>query len=288
MIKLGQFQLMRVTRVEKDGTYLTSDYDNEAIIFRNELKETPEIGTEFNVFVYSDADHPFIATLKKPHALVNEFALMRVLSVTEKGAFLDWGINKDLFVPFAEQGVKMLEGRSYLVRVFKDELTERMLGSSKIHRFINNENISVKAKDEVSLIVWERSDLGVKVIINEKNYGLIFQSDVLRELNVGERLTGYIKNIREDERIDVTLRKPGHHEINEGEFFIMNYLEKNDGFLDMNDDSDPQEIKDRLHMSKKTFKKAIGALYKQRLIRLEPEGIYLVEDSNEEKINPIS
>lgn len=277
MLKIGQYNTLRVTRIENAGCYLTNDYEHEAILFKAEYKIVPEVGQELNVFVYSDAENEFIATLKKPHAIVNEFAVMKAMSITERGAFLDWGITKDLFVPFAEQKAKMIQHKKYLVKVFLDEMTGRILGTTKLHRYLSNEDCTLNVKDEVKLIVWEKSDLGMKVIINEKHTGLIFNSDIITELYPGDKLIGYVKTIREDQKIDITLRKPGHHEVHESERNILDYLEKHEGFLDMNDDSDPQEIRDKLNMSKKTFKKAIGALYKQRLITMAPEGIHLVK-----------
>jgi predicted RNA-binding protein (virulence factor B family) len=277
MLKQGEYNKLRVCRIENAGYYLTNDYDNEAILFKRELKSNPELGDEFDVFVYSDAENPFIATLKKPKAIINEFAVMKAMSITERGAFLDWGIDKDLFVPYAEQKSKMIQHKNYLVRVFKDEFTDRILASSKIYKFLSNENLNLNIKDEVELLIWENSQLGVKVIVNNEHEGLIFKSDLIAEIHPGEKIIGYVKNIRPDNKIDITLRKPGHHEVNQSEIFILNYLEKNGGFIDLNDDSDPQEIRDKLHMSKKTFKQAIGALYKQRLIKLEPDGIYLLK-----------
>lgn len=277
MLKPGEYNKLRVCRIENAGYYLTNDYDNEAILFKRELKSPPEIGDEYDVFVYSDAENPFIATLKKPKAIINEFAVMKAMSITQSGAFLDWGIDKDLFVPFAEQKTKMIQHKNYLVRVFKDEFTGRILATSKLFKFLSNENLNLNIKDEVELVVWEYSHLGVKVIVNDKHEGLIFNSDLMTTLQPGEKITGYIKNIRPDNKMDIALRKPGHHEVNQSEFFILNYLEKNGGFMEMNDDSDPQEIRDKLRMSKKTFKQAIGALYKQRLIKLESDGIYLIK-----------
>lgn len=279
MIKIGEYNQLRVTRSDADGIYLTNDYENEAILFKRELESIPEIGSEQNVFVYSDAEHKYIATLKKPIAKLNEFALLRVVAANNNGAFLDWGLNKDLFVPFAEQKVKMLSGRSYVVFIFKDEHTDRLLGSSRLNKFISNENITVSPKEEVNLIPFEKTELGVKVIINGKHQGLIFHNDIFQEVKIGIPLIGYIKNIREDEKIDVTLRKAGHHEVNESEFVILNYLKQHDGFMDMNDDSDPDEIKYKLNMSKKTFKKALGALYRQKIVELKPEGVYLLPEN---------
>lgn len=278
MIKLGEYNSMRVTRSDKDGVYLTNDYEHEAILFKQEFSSIPEIGTEMNVFVYSDSEHPFIATLKKPYALLNDFVLLRVVAANSTGAFMDLGLNKDLFVPFAEQKVQMLANRSYVVKIIVDEITNRLIGTSRLHQFIQNENHQLKVKEEVQLIPYEKTDLGVKVIINSKHHGLIFHNDIFQDVRIGAKLTGYIKNIREDDKIDVTLRKSGHHEVNESEMFILEYLKRNGGFMDMNDDSNPEEIKHKLKMSKKTFKKAIGALYRQKIVELKPDGVYLIEE----------
>nr|WP_282706957.1 S1-like domain-containing RNA-binding protein [Natroniella acetigena] len=210
-----------------------------------------------------------------PKAKVGEFAYLKVKDVNRVGAFLDWGLEKDLFVPFAEQEGKMKEGKSYVVGVFLDQQTDRITASQRLDKFIEQEQIELSEGDEVELLIYRFTDLGVKVIINNKYYGLIYNDDLYRELEVGQETTGYIKKIREDNKIDVSLRKIGYGRIEDAKEKILKQLVAEDGFLPLHDKSSPQAIKDRLQMSKGSFKKAIGGLYKEKIIDITEEGIRL-------------
>ena len=276
MIQIGKYNTLRVTRKEPEGCYLTENYDQEAILFKREITEDYNVGDELEVFIYSDSEHPFIATFLQPKIKLNEFAALRVSSVNNVGAFLDWGLPKDLFVPFAEQKQKMEEGRSYLVYLYLDEFTNRLTASARWNKFIQHENEHLEEKQEVDLLIAERTDLGYKVVINNTTLGMLFQNEVLSPLRIGEKTKGYIKAIREDGKIDVRIRKPGVAEINDSERTVLEKLKAGNGYLPFGDKSDPAEIRDELGMSKKTFKQAIGSLYKKRLIKMEDEGIYII------------
>ncbi|MFI5204505.1 MAG: S1 RNA-binding domain-containing protein [Flavobacteriales bacterium] len=276
MIKLGEINKLRVHRKSDEAYFLTADYDKEAILFNRDVEKELEMGAEVEVFVYSDAEHPFIATFKEPKIKLNEFAVLNVTEVNKAGAFLDWGLPKELFVPFAEQKLKMVQGRRYLVYLYLDKISGRLVASAKINKYLNKEPHTLKPKEEVDLMVAYPTDLGVNMIINNKFTGLLFDNEMIRPLTLGEKLKGYVKSVRDDGKIDVRLRKPGPVEILDGERFLKDYITNNNGFLPLTDKSDPDEIREILGMSKKTFKQAVGALYRKRAIRLEEDGIYLV------------
>ena len=277
---LGEFNKLDVTRKVGANYILTNDKQEEAILFARELEEELVPGDTVEAFVFSDADFPFIATLKKPKINLHEFAYLKVNSVNKFGAFLDWGLAKDLFVPFSSQKLRMEEGKSYLVYLDLDEVSGRLVGSGKINQFYTTEGHDLEPKDEIELLIADKSILGYNVIINRKYSALLFESEIIRPVRTGDVLTAYVKSIREDGKIDVRLRKPGHFEVNDAESNLIEILNKSKGYLNLTDKSDPDEIRNKLQMSKKTFKMAVGALYKKRVIRIENDGIYLVEEGN--------
>src|SRR5690606_8886404 len=205
-----------------------------------------------------------------------EFAMLRCNQVIDHGAFLDWGMVKELFCPFKEQVFKMKAGGWYLVHCYLDEKTGRLAASSKTNRFLDNKDLTVTQFEEVDVIISHPSDIGMNVIVNNKHAGLIFQDDIYKELSVGDRMKGFVKKIRPDNKLDITLEKIGYRKIEPNADAIMHELEDNGGYLNLTDKSDPEDIKEMLQMSKKTFKKAIGTLYKQRLIEIKEDGIYLI------------
>jgi predicted RNA-binding protein (virulence factor B family) len=220
-----------------------------------------------------------VATTLQPYILVNEFALLRVNYINQVGAFMDWGMEKDILVPFKEQARPMEKGKRYLVYLYVDEKTNRLVASSKTNQFLSNENITVEKGEEVDLIVSHITELGINVIINEKHKGLLYKDEVYDEsIRTGDRAVGYIKNIRPDGKIDVSLQKQGYENVEPNAGKIVDELRASRGFLRLNDNSHPEDIKTVLKMSKKTFKKAIGSLYKDKLIEIKDDGIYLVKE----------
>ncbi|HKK11597.1 MAG TPA: hypothetical protein VJ945_02120, partial [Flavobacteriaceae bacterium] len=213
----------------------------------------------------------------EPYIKVNEFAMLRCNQVNRYGAFLDWGLLKELFCPFKEQAFKMKAGSWYLVYCYLDEEAERLVASSKTNRFLDNTNLTVEPFEEVDLIVSHPSELGMNVIVNEKHSGLIFKNDIFRDLSVGDRLKGYVKKIRPDHKLDIGLGKIGYRNIEPNTESILQKLKDRNGYLNLTDKSSPEVIKETLQMSKKSFKKAVGTLYKQRLVEIKEDGIYLVE-----------
>jgi predicted RNA-binding protein (virulence factor B family) len=258
--------------------YLRDEEDNEVLLPNKYVPEDMLIDDEIEVFVYNDSQDRPIATTRKPKLLLNDFGYLKVVEVNAVGAFLDWGLEKDLLVPFREQKMDMVVGRYYLVHLYLDEKTDRLVATAKVRKHFETENITVKEGEEVDLLICESTDLGVNVVINNLHKGLIFKNMIHKPIHPGQRMKGYIKTIRPDNKIDVMLEKEGYKNIIEPNAKkVLEEVQFNNGFLDLNDKSDPAEISMRLHMSKKTFKKAIGTLYKQRIITIEKDGIRLVK-----------
>jgi len=276
MINIGQYNKLKILRETSVGLFLGSN-DGEDILLPNKyVPENFDIGDEIEVFCYLDHDERPVATTLKPYITLNHFSLLQVKEVNQIGAFLDWGLEKHLFVPFREQARKMEAGKRYLVYMYLDEETERLVGSSKTNRFIDNSELTVHETEEVNLIISRYTDLGVEVIINEKHKGLIYNNELFRKVNLGEKLIGYIKKIRPGNKLDISLQQSGYKNIEPSAEKILDVLRSQNGFLRLNDKSNPDEITDLLQMSKKTFKKALGNLYKQKLVVIKEDGIYLV------------
>ncbi len=274
MLKLGQFNELRANKETAFGLYLESEV-GEILLPKKYIPQGTKIGDIINVFIYKDSEDRYIATTLIPKAQVEEFAYLEVRDINKYGAFLDWGLEKDLFVPYNEQKTTMIKGEKYIVRVCVDKVTSRIIASQKINKFIETENISLTEGEEVDLMIYEFNDLGIKVIINDKYFGLLYKNEVYRNLETGEKIKGYIKKVREDNKLDVTIKGKGYEEREESRNVILKKLEENKGFLPLTDKSEAERIKTMLQMSKKTFKKAIGGLYKDKIITLSDEGIHL-------------
>jgi predicted RNA-binding protein (virulence factor B family) len=272
MIEIGKYNTLKIERDTQVGLYLT-DGKEDILLPNKYVPREFEIGEEIIVFVYLDHEERPVATTLEPY-----IALLRVNYTNKFGAFLDWGLEKDLFVPFREQARPMEKGKRYLVYMYIDEKSNRLVGTSKINQFLNNENLTVEKGEEVDLIISHITDMGINVIINEQHKGLMYKDEVYEDLRTGDRMKGYIKTIRPDNKIDVSLQKEGFENIEPNAEKILDELRASRGFLRLNDDSHPEDIKTVLKMSKKTFKKAIGTLYKQKLIEIKEDGIYLAED----------
>ncbi len=276
MFNFGQFQTLKINRQAPPGLYLTDEEENEVLLPNKYIPENFEIGDEIEVFLYLDHEERPVATTLKPFVTLDEFAKLRCVEVTEFGAFLDWGLEKHLFVPFKEQAYPMQKGHWYLIFCYLDEETQRLAASSKVLHFLDNAEITVEPYEKVDLIVANKTDLGFNLIVNNLHKGLVYHSDVFQDLQTGDQLKGWITKVRKDGKIDVTLQRPGYRSIEPNADKIMQILGENDGFLPLHDKSSPEEIQETLEMSKKSFKRAIGTLYKNRQIKIVPkEGIYL-------------
>lgn len=273
-MKLGQYNTLTIARDTNVGLFLTNGIQ-DVLLPNKYAPKTFEIGQELTVFIYLDHQERLVATTLEPKIYLNEFALLKVNYTNKFGAFLDWGLEKDLFVPFKEQARPMEQNKRYLVYMYLDEKTNRLVASSKLNQFLNNTELTVSPWEEVDLIVSHITDLGINVIINEKHKGLLYKNEVFEDLRTGDRIIGYIKNIRPDGKIDVSRNKAGFQKTDKFSEIILQELKQNNGFLPLHDNSHPQEIKSILSMSKKSFKAAIGTLYKQRLIVIDNNGISL-------------
>lgn len=278
-MQLGKINNLTIARNTSPGLFLVDEADNDVLLPGKYIPKTFEIGDKLAVFVYLDNEERIIATTLKPFVELNGFAWLQVNQVTRHGAFLNMGIEKDLFVPFKEQARPMQAGKSYLIYMHLDEKTDRLVGTSKINKFLSNEELTVSVFDEVDLIVSHMTDIGINVIINKKHKGLVYEDEVFKDISVGDHLKGIIKKIRKDNKIDVSLQQIGYKGIAPNAQRILTELEDNEGFLGLTDKSNPEIIKQLLQMSKKNFKKAIGSLYKQRLISIEQDGIYTVNEN---------
>ncbi|CAM3435539.1 S1 motif domain-containing protein [Flavobacterium longum] len=278
MIHIGTDNTLTIARQTQFGLYLEDRDGNEVLLPNKYVPNQFEIGQEVTVFVYLDHEQRPVATTLEPHIYINEFALLRVNHTNELGAFLGWGLEKDLFVPFREQARKMEKGKRYLVYLYLDEKTGRLVASSKTNQFLSNDNLKIQLGDEVDLIISHITEAGVNVIVNERYKGLLYKNEIYDDgIKPGDRMIGYVKNIRPDNKLDISLQQPGYEGVAPSSEKVLEELRANRGFLRLNDDSHPEDIKSVLKMSKKTFKKAIGFLYKEKKIEIKPDGIYLID-----------
>lgn len=272
-VEIGKVNKLKVLREVSIGVYLDGDTIGDVLLPKRYVPEGTKEGDEVEVFIHLDSEDRLIATTERPLAQVGEFAWLKVVSVSKFGAFLDWGLMKDLLVPFREQKEKMEKDRYYAVYVYFDDETGRIVASAKVDRFLDNVSPDYNPGDEVKLFIVGRTELGYKAVINGLHSGLLYYNQVFKPLQLGQQTKGYIARIREDEKIDLLLERPGYEKVDELSQKLLDALQKAGGFLPLTDKSVPADIEQRLGMSKKTFKKAIGALYKQRLIELLPDGI---------------
>ncbi|WP_242204213.1 CvfB family protein [Aestuariivivens insulae] len=276
MIKLGQYNTLEILREAEQGVYLADEEGDEVLLPNRYVPEAFKIWDKIEVFVYLDNEERPVATTDRPYIIKDDFALLRCNEVTQFGAFLDWGLVKELFCPFKEQVFKMKPGGWYLVHCYLDDKTNRLVASSKTNRFLDNKKLTVNQFDKVDLIASHPSDIGWNVIVNKKHLGLIFKDSIFEDINVGDKLEGIVKKIRPGNKLDISLGQVGYRSIEPNADRIMQELKDNSGYLNLTDKSNPEAIKEILQMSKKNFKKAIGTLYKKRLIEIKPDGIYLV------------
>ncbi len=277
MIEIGKRYRLEVVKAVEFGFYLDAGSLGELLLPRKWARPDLTVGDEVDVFLYLDSEDRPIATTKKPKAQVGEFAYLKVLATTEVGAFLDWGLEKDVLVPFAEQHRPMEVGHSYLVYLYIDKVDNRIVASSKINKFLDDERPhNFKPQQTVDLIIANTTDLGFKAIINHTHWGVLYRDEVFQRLSFGQYKKGFIKHIRPDGRIDLSLQG-GQETRDKYAKIILNYLVKENGFAPVHDKSDPQLISKLFGMSKGAFKKAIGGLYKKRVITIEKEGIRLIE-----------
>ena len=273
MIRLGTTTTLRALRTTSVGFFLGDEHGNDVLLPLKYVPECLAVGQDIEVFVYADSEDRPVATTLRPKVQVDEFALMTVRDVGPHGAYLDWGLEKDLFLPFAEQRLRREKGDDVLVFVYNDDRSGLPVASEKLNTFLVRDDIRVKSGDEVELLITDRSDLGYNVIVNGLYLGLIYHSDVRHPLQRGQRLTGNVARVRPDGKIDIRPGATGETAMIEAAEAILEALRQNGGFLPLHDNSHPTLIAERLKMSKKLFKKAIGSLFRQSLIWLDEDGI---------------
>jgi hypothetical protein len=273
MIKVGEYNDLTISRAVDFGLYLDDGKDG-ILLPKRFIPEGVKIGDVIRVLIYHDGEERLIATTQKPKGVLGDIVKLNVVSVTPQGAFMDWGLMKDIFVTKSQQLQKMIPNGSYLVKIVLDEQTGRIAATEKIDSYLSNDDLTVKELEEVKLTVYRRTDIGYVVIINNKHTGVIHHNEIFRNITSGDTFDGFIKKIYPKEnKIDVVAGKSGYKKVEDETSKILRLLEENKGYLPYNDKSNPDEIYDVFGMSKKTFKMTIGNLYKQRIISIEKTGI---------------
>lgn len=276
-MEIGKYISVKITQ-QNSKNWIASNTDNQEIFIPKVFtKEGINIGAILDVFVDYNEDNQVIGVPDKPNVVLNEVAYLKALEVNSSGAYMEWGKHRDLLIPYSMQEKSIEENKKYITYVYADKTTGKILGSTKIKKFINNDEISVVEREKVKVLVLHPSDLGYNVIVNHKHFGLIYYSDVYSNLSEGDELEAYVKTVREDNKLDIVIQKPGHEAIEPNAQKILDYLQNNNGVLNLGDKSNPDDIYHTLAMSKKIFKKALGSLYKNRLVILEDQCTKLIQ-----------
>ncbi|MFL9484711.1 S1 RNA-binding domain-containing protein [Chitinophagaceae bacterium LWZ2-11] len=276
MIQIGTYNTLKVSRKVEFGVYL-DDGDKGILLPKRFEPKNVRIGDEIKVFLYHDSDNRVIATTEFPKGVVGDIVMLKAVTVTPQGAFMDWGLMKDLFVAKSQQIMGMHVGGKYLVKIYIDEQTGRIAATEKVESQLSNDDIQLKELDQVDLLVYRKTDIGYAMIINNQYTGLLHDNEVYQNIEIGDKLKGFIKTIREDNKIDVVIGKPGYQKVEDEAGKILRLLSQNSGYLPYSDKSAPEDIYEFFGMSKKTFKMTLGALYKQRKIDFAKAGIILIE-----------
>ncbi|EMH3447625.1 GntR family transcriptional regulator [Vibrio harveyi] len=278
MIKIGQINSLEVIKTADFGVFLDGEDYGSVLLPNKYVPEGTELGAHLDVFLYFDSESQLAATIDKPIAQVGEWGLMKIEGINKTGAFVNWGIKeKDLLIPFSEQRARFTAGQNILVYVYTDKASGRIVGTTKFNKWLDKTPANYEVNDQVDLIIAERSQLGYKAIVNGEHWGMIFPSDVFGKLFIGKKLKGYIKQVREDGKIDLALQKVGVAKMDDLSSKVIELLEKKGGFLPLNDKSSPEAIFEAFRTSKGTYKKTIGGLYKAGKIVIEKDGIRLAE-----------
>ncbi len=277
-IELGKQNVLEVVKTVDFGVYLDGGEEGEILLPTRYVPEECNIGDFLKVFIYLDNEERLIATTLIPYVQVGEFACLEVSWVNQFGAFLNWGLMKDLFAPFREQKMKMLVGNKYVIHAHIDEESYRIVASAKVERYLSQEMPDYEENDEVSILIWQKTDLGFKAIVENQFSGLLYEGEIFQHLQTGMTLNAFVKQVREDGKIDLMLQKPGFEKIDDFAETLLSYLKENGGSIPLNDKSPAEDIYDTFEVSKKTFKKGVGDLYRKRLITLEANGIRLTKE----------
>lgn len=275
MVEIGKFNTLTVVKLVDFGVYLDGEERGEILMPKEYVPDHCSPDDEVKAFIYFDSEDRIVATTEHPYVQVGEFAFLKVVAVSSIGAFLDWGLRKDLLVPFREQREPMLEGRSYLVYAYVDNASDRIVASTKVDKYLDQVFPEYEPGEEVDVLIARKSDLGYNVIVNNTHWGLIYQNEIFQPIKIGQKLKGYIKEVREDDKIDVSLQPAGYEKIDGLSKMILDKIRDNGGVLDISDKSAPEEIYTLFGCSKKNYKKAIGALFKKGFIEIDASEIRL-------------
>jgi predicted RNA-binding protein (virulence factor B family) len=276
MVRMGEYNLLKVIKEKPMGVFVYDGEEGILLPIRFVPKGT-KTGDELNVFLYYDSEDRPIATTQKPYGILGDIVKLKVVDVTHQGAFLDWGLMKDLFIPKSKMKTHMVRNGEYLVKIVMDERTGRLSATEKLEPYLSNENLTIKEKEIVNLTVYRQTDIGYEVIINNIHKGILHNNEIYRNISIGDKFEGFIKNILPENKIDVAAGKPGYNRVEDESEKIIRLLKENDGYLPYHDKSSPEEIYSFFEMSKKTFKMTTGNLYKQHKIIFTKTGIQLTE-----------
>ena len=276
-IELGKFNQLEVVKEVDFGLYLDGGEEGEILLPTRYVPEGCQVGDMLNVFLYLDIDERLIATTLTPLVQVGQFACLEVAWVNQFGAFLNWGLMKDLFVPFSEQKMKMQVGRKYVIHAHLDDESYRIVASAKVERYLSKDIPDYAPGTEVDILIWQKTDLGFKAIIDNKHSGLLYENEIFCTLETGMQMRAFVNQVREDGKVDLIIQKPGFEKIDDFSKTLLDYIKEHGGRIHLNDKSPAEDIYDTFGVSKKTFKKGVGDLYKKRLISLQENGITLAE-----------
>lgn len=278
MIYPGQIFELKASRQTDNGIYLVDEDNIEVLLPNKYIPDDLELGGNISVFVYKDSEDRLIATTLQPKIFLNCFAPLKAVDKNKHGVFFDMGLEKDLFVPHNQQQSEIKLGHTYVVYMYLDNVTNRLVGSTKISKWLERDIVEVEIGEEVQIMVYGQNDIGYNVIVNMKYRGIIFENEVFIKISIGDNLKAYVKKIRSDNKLDLSLNRFGYRGVDANTQKLIETLEENEGFLALIDNTAPEKIYEILGMSKKVFKKAVGALYKQKIIRLENDGIHLIKN----------
>ena len=276
MLKLGQYNTLTVTKEVDFGLYLDGGNEGDILLPKKYVPAGTKVGDQLRVFIYLDQEERTIATTETPFAQVGEFAYLECTWVNKYGAFLNWGLTKDLFCPFREQKKRMEVGNNYIVHIHIDRETYRIVASAKVEHFLHP-IASIAPIAPIDLLVWQKTDLGFKVIVDNQYAGLIYENEIFQPIHIGDRLNGYIKTIRPDGKLDITLQPTGRKLTKDFAQTLLEWLQQHDGHCPLGDKSDADDIKEMFHVSKKSFKRAVGDLYKRHLVIPGDDSLTLVQ-----------
>lgn len=281
MLTLGDYNTLRIVKSVDFGLYLDGGDEGEILLPQRYVTKNMRIGDELEVFIYLDQEERPVATTEHPYAKVGEFACLEVAWVNQYGAFLKWGLMKDLFCPFREQKKRMEQGQHHIIYIKVDEDSYRLMATAKVEKYLTTPTVdelpSLQHGTEADILVWQKTDLGFKVIVNNRYQGQIYDNQIFQPLHSGDRLKGYIDHVRQDGKLDITLQQSGRQQTLDFAEVLLRYLYENDGYCNLGDKSPAELIYDRFQISKKAYKKAIGDLYKRRLITIADDGIKLAK-----------